>query len=130
MNHFYNCDCTILADITVYKFLKRKPVVITARTYFCEKIKASCKEEALEKFQDTLNSLESNVDHEYNMKKSCKIVYKPITCGLISDLCRNNFINEFKPMYIENVRMAEVRAIELTHEEACKYFTTQDIFGK
>lgn len=33
-------------------------------------------------------------------------------------------------MYIENVRVAEVRAIELTHEEACKYFTTKDIFGE
>lgn len=130
MNHFYHCDVRILADVIVYKFLKRKPVVIEAQTYFSKKIKASCKEEALEKFQDILKDLESNVDHEYDGTKSCKIVYKPITTDLISDLCRNNFVNEFKPMCIENVRTEEPRAIELTHKEACKYFTTEDIFGK
>lgn len=44
MNHFYHCEVTILADITVYKFFKKKPVVIKAKTYFSKKIKASCKE--------------------------------------------------------------------------------------
>lgn len=129
MNHFYNCDTTILADVTAYKFFKRK-VVIRAQTYFCKKIKASCEEEALKKFQDTLKDLESNIDHEIDMKKSCQIVYKPITKDLIYDLCHNNFVNECKPMYIENVRITEMRAIELTHKEACKYFTTEDIFGE
>lgn len=130
MNHFYHCDVKILADITVHKFFKRKPVVIGAQTYFCKKIKASCEEEALKKFQDTLKDLDSNIDHEFDMKKSCQIVYKPITKDLIYDLCRNNFVNDYKPMYIENVRTEEPRAIELTHKEACKYFTTEDIFGK
>lgn len=130
MNHFYHCDARILADVTAYKFFKRKPVVIKAQTYFIKRIKSSCKEEALEKFQDILKDLESNVDHEYDATKSCQIVYKPITNDLISDLCHNNFVREFKPMHIENVRIAEICVIELSHQEACKYFTTEDIFGE
>lgn len=125
MNRFFECSTIISANLTAVRKFTGKRIPLIGEVKHCKKIKALNESEAISIFKRDFNEIRFNIGNKVNLKNLSD--YNMITIDLIQNVYKEMFVNEKVPVIIKNVTFGKIKVRELSHKEACKYFTTQEI---